>query len=113
LLNRSDLYQKTHGMGKEIKFSADKTPDNKTRFILDGITITTDECSDRNGKHEITTPRTAIAYCMCCGKKYVVTNVEAIRTVEDWYTEELLPKFQMLRLLIGDIQVQGDAGVSK
>jgi hypothetical protein len=96
-------------MGQAIKFSTAITPDNKLQFILDEITITIDECSDINGKHEIATPRTATAYYTCLGKKYVVTNVEAMPTVEDWYAEELLPKFRMLKLLIDDIQVQGSA----
>ena len=91
-------------MGHLANFSTARTWDNKIQFILDEITITIDEFSENGGKHEITNPRAASAYFICCGKRYVVTNMEGVPTIEDWYSDELLPKFQMLKLLIADIQ---------
>jgi len=92
-------------MGQQLNFNTAKTWDNKTQFIGNDITITVDQYSYNNGKHEIVNPCAASAYFICCEKRYVVTNLEGISTIEDWYTEELLPKFQMLKLLIADIQI--------
>ncbi len=92
-------------MGQQINFRTEKTLDNKTQFIEDGITITIEQFSYSNGKHEIADPRKASAHFICCGKRYVVTNTDEVATIEDWYQQELLPKFQMLRLLIADITV--------
>jgi len=91
-------------MEEQIKFRTEKTQDNKIQFIGEEITITIEQFAYNNGKHEIINPRAASAYFICFGKKYVVTNMEGITTIEDWYHEELVPKFQMLKLLIADIQ---------
>lgn len=90
---------------EQINLIITKTPDNKVQFAIGEITITIDECANIDGKHKITTPHTATAYYTYYGKRYIVTNVEAIPTVEDWYNDELLPKFQMLKLLITEIQL--------
>ena len=90
-------------MGTELNFNTTNTHDNKTRFVLDDITITVDRYFEREGKHEIGTPAAATAHYSCMGKNYFVTNGNEVPTVEDWYAEELLPKFQMLRLLIADV----------
>jgi len=99
-------------MDTTINFKTEKTEDNKTRFIGDEITITIDQYSYANGKHEIVNPRAASAHFVCFGKRYVVTNLEGVPTIEDWYVEELLPKFQMLKLLIADIQCNSVNDVS-
>jgi hypothetical protein len=91
-------------MEQQINFRTEKTPDDKVQFIGEEITITIDKFSYANGKHEIANPRTASAHFICEGKRYVVTNLDGVATIEDWYTEELLPKFQMLKLLIAEIQ---------
>jgi len=91
-------------MEQQINFRTEKTQDNKIQFIGEEITITIDQFAYNNGKHEIKNPRAASAHFICFGKRYVVTNLDGVTTIEDWYTEELLPKFQMLKLLIADIQ---------
>ena len=91
-------------MEQQINFRTEKTSGDKTLFIGEEITITVDKFSYANGKHEIANPRAASAHFICYGKRYVVTNLDGIATIEDWYLEELLPKFQMLKLLISEIQ---------
>ena len=86
-------------MEGQLNFLTAKTPDNKTQFINDGITITVDQFSHDNDKHHITDPQTAHAHFVCCGEKYMVENTNGCLTVEDWYARELLPKYQMLTLL--------------
>jgi hypothetical protein len=90
-------------MEQQLNFRTEKTQDDKIQFIGEEITITIDQFAYNNGKHEITNPRTASAHFICCGKRYVVTNVDGVTTIEDWYLEELVPKFQMLKILIADI----------
>jgi hypothetical protein len=91
-------------MGEQINFRTEKTEDNKILFIGEEITIAIDQFAYNNGKHEIINPQAASAYFICSGKRYVVTNMDGITTIEDWYLEELIPKFKMLKLLIADIQ---------
>ena len=91
-------------MEQQINFRTEKTDDDKIQFIGEEITITIDKFSFANGKHEINEPRKAVAHFICCEKRYVVTNMDGFATVEDWYLHELVPKFQMLKLLIEDIQ---------
>lgn len=92
-------------MEQQINFRTETTDENKIQFIVEEITITVDNFSYANGKHEINEPRKAVAHFICCGKRYVVTNIDGVATIEDWYLQELLPKFQMLKMLIADIQV--------
>jgi hypothetical protein len=85
---------------KQTGFHIDKALRNQTKFTKNEITITTDHFTYRNEKHYLDTPFTASAYFFCGNIKYVVENTDGIATVEDWYQNELLPKFQMLRLLM-------------
>ena len=91
-------------MEQQINFRTEQTDDNKIQFIGEEITITADKFCYNNGKHEINEPRKASAYFICCGKRYVVTNMDSFTIIEDWYVDQLLPKFQMLKLLIADIK---------
>ncbi|MBA3828594.1 MAG: hypothetical protein H0X33_06630 [Taibaiella sp.] len=86
-------------MENGIKVHTVITADNKTQFIIDKITITTHSFSFTDGKHWIADPATAIAHFTCFGELFNVKNLQGFKTVEDWYTKELLPKFEMLHLL--------------
>jgi len=92
-------------MGQQLNFRTVTTWDNKTQFAGDGITITIEEFSLKDGKHAIADPKTAKVYFICAGKRYAVANVNDVLTIENWYLEELLPKFQMLKFLIADLPV--------
>lgn len=72
----------------------------KIRFTVDNIVIIVDHVSFSNDKHYITHPETAHAEMKCSGKEYLISNTERMVTVEDWYLEELLPKYQMFNLLM-------------
>jgi hypothetical protein len=87
-------------MGQAVNFSI-MHAGNKLRFTSDKITITVDECLYSGGKHLIANPATANASFECCGTIYTVENTCGARTVEDWYLEELMPKRQMMDLLMG------------
>src|SRR5580658_4358615 len=87
-------------MDIENHFRIVKKWNNKTEFIADKITITINGYSCNNGKHQIAKPKTANAVFVCDGKRYVVGNDGGIPNVEDWYWGELLPKMQMLSLLM-------------
>ena len=76
------------------------TGDNRLRFTNGEITITTGQCSFVDGKHQMADPASAKAYFKCCGTEYNVANTVGAMTVEDWYLEELVPKRQMLDLLL-------------
>lgn len=81
-------------------FQMVRTKEDKTQFINSAITITVAHFYYCNGKHIITDPRSASAEFGCCGKNYTVENSNSIDSVEDWFMEELLPKVQMLGLLL-------------
>ena len=66
----------------------------------DEIVIALDNFSFDNDKHYITDPIAANAQFVCSGTVYSVGNTNCIPTVEDWYSQELLPKYQMLSLLM-------------
>jgi|GEM_PF-1009908 len=87
-------------MEQDFSFRIVKIQDNKIQFIKDKITIIIDDFSYNGDKHEIACPQAANAEFTCCGSRYVVENTLGIPTVEDWYWEELLPKMQMLGLLL-------------
>jgi hypothetical protein len=87
-------------MEQGFNFRIVKIQDGKIQFTRDKITITIDNFDYNDGKHEIACPRTANAQFTCCGSRYIVENTFGIPTVEDWYWEELLPKMQMLGLLL-------------
>ena len=87
-------------MTTQVNFNIVNTGD-KVRFMSDEITIMVDSCSYTNGKHIIANPSAAKAYFVCCGKQYNVDNTVGAMTVEDWYLNELVPKRQMLDLLLG------------
>ena len=77
-----------------------KSADDKFRFTSNGMTITINGFLYKNGKHQIHSPHAANAQFICYEKNYTIENTEGIETIEDWYREELLPKFQMLNLLL-------------
>jgi len=87
-------------MEPEVNFRTVKTWDNKMQFTADKITITVDRYANDNGKHYIADPYHAKAHFVCGGKLYNVVNSEGVETIEDWYLHELLPKYQLLNLLI-------------
>ena len=64
------------------------------------ISIIVDKFSYQNDKHYMMKPQSAKARFLCCGEWYTVDNSMGISNVEDWYQEELLPKVQMLSLLL-------------
>jgi len=80
-------------------FNIEKTGDNKSRFVKDNITITTEDITFIDGKHYINKPENAFAQFLCFGNIYVVRNISKYLTVEGWYHDEIFPKFQMLLLL--------------
>ena len=88
-------------MEQHINFHIVRTWDNKTQFTGDDITITISGFTYKDDKHHIDEPAIAIAtaHFICCGKLYSMKNCNAFPTVEDWYFNELLPRFQMLSLL--------------
>ncbi|MCW3122302.1 MAG: hypothetical protein JWQ38_1794 [Flavipsychrobacter sp.] len=92
-------------MEQDFNFRILQVQDNNIQFIAEKITITVDRFSYVDGKHEINSPQTANAQFVCCGSKYIVENTDGVATVEEWYTEELLPKMQMLSLLLGNTPV--------
>ena len=87
-------------MKHDFNFQISKLQDSHVQFTRDKVTITIDNFSYNNGKHEIATPQKANAQFTCYGSEYIVENTLGIPTVEDWYLEELLPKVQMLDLLL-------------
>lgn len=86
-------------MEQQLHFRKIITSDNKIQFIEGPIVITIDQFSYTHMKHWIINPETAKAQFLYPGKIYLITNTNRIATVEDWYNEELLPKFQMFTLL--------------
>jgi hypothetical protein len=87
-------------MDPHVDFDIVKTQDDKIKFIGAEAEITAREISYCDGKHYMTEPHTAHAHFQCEGKKYLVDNANGLTTVEDWYNTELLPKIQMLRILL-------------
>ena len=92
-------------MDQEVNFKTVKTWDNKIQFTADKITITVDGYINKNGKHYIVDPYNAKAHFVCNGKLYNVVNTNGVETVEDWYLNELLPKYQLLHLLISTAKI--------
>ncbi len=92
-------------MEQQTKFRKVNTRDARIQFIGNDIIITVDHCFYENGKHQITDPKSANAQFTCLGKRYSVANTDGISTVEDWYLHELLPKYQMLTLLMTDQEI--------
>jgi len=90
---------------QEMNFRAVKTWDSKIQFTANKITITVDQYTNKNGKHYIAHPYSARAHFVCGGKLYNVINSDGIMTIEDWYLQELLPKYQLLNLLIGTAKI--------
>jgi len=86
-------------MEQHVNFFIINTSDGKTQFKGDDITITVDGFLFNNGKHVMTDPGKASAHFVCGGELCVFNNTQGITTVEDWYWEELLQKWQMLKLL--------------
>lgn len=86
-------------MERQTNFSVEVV-NGEIRFSVDGVVIILNEFSFNNDKHYITHPYTAHAQFSCSGKQYSVSNSKGIATVEDWYAEELLPKYQMFSLLM-------------
>jgi hypothetical protein len=86
-------------MGQQVNFHTIKTWDNKTQFVGEGIIITIDHFAYNNGMHVIANPEAARAHFICHGKGYVFRNIDGIPTVEEWYANELVPKFKMMNLL--------------
>ena len=89
-------------MKQDLNFRISQINSNEIRFTVDKITITIDRFFYENGKHQIATPQAANAQFVCCGSKYIVENTDGVNTVEDWYTDELLPKMQMLSMLLAN-----------
>lgn len=87
---------------KNSDFNIIQAPRNLTKFIKDEITIIAGNFTYRNAKHYLDNPHAASAQFLCSGVKYHVENTRGIPTVEDWYWDELLPKFQMLSLYKND-----------
>jgi len=77
----------------EVFFRTVKTTDGKTQFIAGNITITVNDFTYYEGRHEIAEPRTAIAQYTQDGQTYECSNKAGYFTVEDWYAHELYPKF--------------------
>jgi len=67
--------------------------ENTNEFTDGEITITTGRLAFYHGKHHMSDPQNARAVFIRLGKRYIMKNNERIATVEDWYKEELLPKF--------------------
>ncbi len=72
----------------------------KTGFTDDVISIVAGQVCYNNNKHYMLEPQKAKAYFFWRGERYVIENTEGFSTVEDWYCNELLPKIQMLTLLL-------------
>jgi hypothetical protein len=87
-------------MKQSFNFQISKIQDSRVQFIRDKVTVTIDNFSYNDGKHEIANPQTANAQFVCCGSEFTLENTLGIPTVEDWYLEELLPKVQMLDILL-------------
>lgn len=92
-------------MKEQINFHPIINRDNEIHFKVGNIIIIIDHFNFNNGKHEITNPGSANAQFFCLGKKYSIDNVDEFTTVEDWYHNELLPKFQMFTLLMADTHI--------
>jgi hypothetical protein len=90
-------------MEKQVNLCISKTEDNNYRFVCDDIIIIVDHYSTADDLHYITNPGTAIAYFKCNENKYSVDNTNCLTTIEEWYTEELLPKKEMMSLLLTPI----------
>ena len=93
-------------MKQQVDFRIVKIADKKTQFIFDNIIITIGKFSYDIGEHKIADPKTAYAHFVFSGKLYSINNSAEIATVEEWYREELLPKFQMICLLEADIPIE-------
>lgn len=93
------ITHKSLAVKQRINFHIVQTWDNKTQFTGDDITITISGFTYEDDKHHMDEPATATAHFICCGKLYSAQNCNGFPTVEDWYFNELLPRFQMLSLL--------------
>lgn len=89
-------------MMQSVKFKIVEVQDGSTQFTAGKITITITAFSYNNGRHEIAQPYTASCHFICNGKSYTFVNIRLIDNVEEWYLDELLPKYQMLELLTTD-----------
>jgi hypothetical protein len=87
-------------MERYENFDIIRTGDNRAQFIRGEVTITIGQFACDNDKHYIADPLTARANFECSGEYYTVNNANGFSTVEDWYLEELLPKVQMMALLL-------------
>jgi hypothetical protein len=87
-------------MQKQRNFSIVKKDSGDFQFTRGEIAITVDQFTYDDGKHHIASPQKANADFECSGKRYSVDNTNGFSTVEDWYLEELLSKYQMLVLLL-------------
>jgi hypothetical protein len=76
------------------------TQAGKTSFTDGVLSIIIDQFSFCNDKHYMLEPQSAKAFFSCCGEQYVIENTQSVSNVEDWYWSELLPKVQMLNLLL-------------
>ena len=77
---------------KELKLV--KKTDTENRFTDGEITVITGRWTFYHGMHHMSDPANAKATFICAGKRYQLKNTKRIATVEEWYKNELLPKFR-------------------
>ena len=82
----------------EVIFHIIKTADNKTQFIIGGLSIIVGEFIYYEGRNQIADPHSAIAQFTYQNQTYECSNKEGYFTVEDWYAHELKDKFHNCNL---------------